>query len=70
MASVTAGPAAVVDDLVGSGRDPGCAVAVVRDGVVEIDHAAGTLDGRGDWTSDTLVMTYSVAKPFAALACV
>jgi CubicO group peptidase (beta-lactamase class C family) len=68
VASVTAGPAAVVDELVGSGRDPGCAVAVVRDGVVEVDHAAGTSDGRRHWTSDTLVMTYSVAKPFAALA--
>jgi CubicO group peptidase (beta-lactamase class C family) len=60
-------PAAVLDGLVASGRDPGCAVAVVRDGVVELDHAAGTVDGRDPWVSDTLVMTYSVAKPFAAL---
>jgi len=65
---VTRDPAAVLDDLVASGRDPGCAVAVVRDGVIELDHAAGTVDGRHPWTSDTLVMTYSVAKPFAALA--
>jgi CubicO group peptidase (beta-lactamase class C family) len=58
----------VVDRLVASGRDPGCAVAVVRDGVVEVDHVAGTVDGERPWSSDTLVMTYSVAKPFAALA--
>ena len=57
----------MLDTLVASGRDPGCAVAVVRDGVVEVDHTAGTVDGRREWTSDTLVMTYSVAKPFAAL---
>ncbi|WP_210441233.1 serine hydrolase domain-containing protein [Nocardioides xinjiangensis] len=60
-------PAAALDALVASGRDPGCAVAVVRDGIVEVDHAAGTSDGSRAWSSDTLVMTYSVAKPFAAL---
>ncbi|HYJ27965.1 MAG TPA: serine hydrolase domain-containing protein [Nocardioides sp.] len=65
---MTADPARVLDALVASGRDPGCAVAVVRDGVVEVDHSAGTADGHRGWTSDTLVMTYSVAKPFAALA--
>ena len=43
-------------------------MAVVRDGTVEIDHSAGTRDGISPWTSDTLVMTFSVAKPFAALA--
>ena len=67
MASATSSPEAVLDGLVASGRDPGCAVAVVRDGVVEVDHTAGTVDGRRPWTSDTLVMTYSVAKPLAAL---
>ena len=67
MAFATSRPEAVLDELVASGRDPGCAVAVVRDGIVEVDHAAGTVDGRRPWTSDTLVMTYSVAKPFAAL---
>jgi CubicO group peptidase (beta-lactamase class C family) len=56
-----------MDALVASGRDPGGAVAVVRRGVVEVDHAAGTRDGAAPWTPDTLVMTYSVAKPFAAL---
>ena len=60
--------AAVLDRLVAEGREPGGAVAVVRDGVVEVDHAAGTRDGVAPWTSDTLVMTFSVAKPFAALA--
>lgn len=43
-------------------------MAVVRGGVVEVDHSAGTRDGTSPWTSDTLVMTFSVAKPFAALA--
>ena len=61
-------PAAALDSLVASGRELGAAVAVVRDGVVEVDHAAGTSDGTVPWTSDTLVMTFSVAKPFAALA--
>ncbi|WP_168929522.1 serine hydrolase domain-containing protein [Nocardioides sp. GY 10113] len=61
-------PADVLDRLAASGTEPGAAVAVVRDGVVEVDHAAGTRDGTAPWTSDTLVMTFSVAKPFAALA--
>jgi CubicO group peptidase (beta-lactamase class C family) len=60
--------AAVLDRLVADGIEPGGAVAVVRDGVVEVDHVAGTRDGVAPWTSDTLVMTFSVAKPFAALA--
>ncbi|WP_159081538.1 serine hydrolase domain-containing protein [Nocardioides sediminis] len=61
-------PSQVLDDLVASGRESGAAVAVVRDGVVEVDHCAGTRDGTDPWTSDTLVMTFSIAKPFAALA--
>jgi CubicO group peptidase (beta-lactamase class C family) len=65
---VTTRPADVLDALVASGREPGGAVAVVRNGVVEVDHGAGTRDGATSWTSDTLVMTFSVAKPFAALA--
>ena len=60
--------AAVLDELVASGRELGAAVAGVRDGVVEVDHSAGTRDGVEPWAADTLVMTYSVAKPFAALA--
>ena len=61
-------PAEVLDGLVATGREPGGAIAVVRDGVAEVDHCAGTLDGASQWTTDTLVMTFSVAKPFAALA--
>lgn len=62
------GPEQVLDRLVADG-DPGGAVAVVRAGVVEVDHAAGTARGDGTpYASDTLVMTWSVAKPFAALA--
>lgn len=60
--------AAVLDGLVASGDEPGGAVSVVRDGVVVVDHGVGTRDGTVPWTSDTLVMTFSVAKPFAALA--
>lgn len=61
-------PSDVLDHLIASGRDCGGAVAVVRDGVLEVDHTAGTRDGVQPWTPDTLVMTFSVAKPFAALA--
>ena len=57
-----------LDGLVEAGLEVGAAVAVVRDGVVEIDHCVGTTDGSDAWRSDTLVMTFSVAKPFAALA--
>jgi CubicO group peptidase (beta-lactamase class C family) len=65
---VTGQPSEVLDGLVASGLEPGAAVAVVRDGVVEVDHCGGTRDGSSPWTSDTLVMTFSVAKPLAALA--
>lgn len=64
---MTSDPHEVLDRLVDDG-DAGGAVAVVRDGVVEVDHAAGTADGARPWARDTLVMTFSVAKPFAALA--
>jgi len=65
---VSTDPAGVLDGLVASGQEVGAAVAVVRDGIVEVDHCAGTRDGAAPWTSDTLVMTFSVAKPFAALS--
>lgn len=68
MARVSSGPPEVLDGMVASGQEPGAAVAVVRDGVVEVDHTGGTRDGSTPWSSDTLVMTFSVAKPFAALA--
>lgn len=67
MLGVSRDPAEVLDELVASGQEPGGAVAVVRGGVVEVDHPVGTRDGVQPWTSDTLVMTFSVAKPFAAL---
>lgn len=46
---------------------PGGAVCVLRDGVVVREECFGTTDGVTPWTPDTLVMCYSVAKPFAAL---
>ncbi|WP_300644473.1 serine hydrolase domain-containing protein [Nocardioides sp.] len=62
-------PDEVLDDLVARGQEPGGAVAVVRGGEVEVDHAAGTRGADGaPFTCDTLVMTYSVAKPVAACA--
>jgi CubicO group peptidase (beta-lactamase class C family) len=57
----------LLDRLHAEGREPGAAVCVVRDGQVEVEHHVGTRDGAVPWTPDTLVMTYSVAKPFAAL---
>jgi CubicO group peptidase (beta-lactamase class C family) len=47
--------------------DPGAAACVVRGGEVVDEAVTGTLDGARPWTADTLVMTYSTAKPFAAL---
>ncbi len=49
------------------GREPGAAVCVIRDGEVVADLCVGTADGHRLWSPDTLVMTWSVAKPFAAL---
>ncbi len=40
---------------------------MIRDGELVVDHVVGTTDGTTPWTPDTLVMCYSVAKPFAAL---
>ncbi|WP_183093453.1 serine hydrolase domain-containing protein [Nocardioides stalactiti] len=58
--------AGVLDSFVQAG-EPGAAVCVVRDGEIEVEHHVGTRDGTVPWDADTLVMTYSVAKPFAAL---
>jgi CubicO group peptidase (beta-lactamase class C family) len=60
-----------VDDLLtgwaASGREPGAALCVVRaDGSVD-EVCVGTRDGVRPWDTETLVMTWSVAKPFAAL---
>lgn len=57
----------VLTGLAGSGREPGGAVCVVRDGEVAAHAMVGTTDGERPWTADTLVMCYSVAKPMAAL---
>jgi CubicO group peptidase (beta-lactamase class C family) len=54
--------------LVGDLGDPGAAACVVRDGEIVDEAVTGTLDGERLWTPDTLTMTYSCAKPFAALA--
>lgn len=43
-------------------------MAVVRDGVLDVEHAAGTRDGTEGWALDTLVMTFSVGKTLAAWA--
>ena len=65
---MTSLPSDVLDGLVASGRESGGAVAVVRDGVIHVEHAAGTCRGAEAWALDTLVMTFSVAKPLAAWA--
>lgn len=44
----------------------GASVCVIRRGEVVIDLYGGTSDGEKQWTSDTLVITYSTTKPFAA----
>jgi CubicO group peptidase (beta-lactamase class C family) len=48
-------------------EDPGAAVCVVRDGEIAEEAVTGTLDGERPWTTGTLTMTYSCAKPLAAL---
>jgi CubicO group peptidase (beta-lactamase class C family) len=56
-----------LQDLLNELGGPGGAACVVRDGTVVDEAATGTRDGVGPWAEDTLVMTYSCAKPFAAL---
>jgi CubicO group peptidase (beta-lactamase class C family) len=53
--------------LLGDLGDPGAAACVVRDGEIVDEAVTGTLEGKQLWTHDTLTMTYSCAKPFAAL---
>jgi CubicO group peptidase (beta-lactamase class C family) len=57
----------VLDGLRDEMGDPGAAACVVRDGAIADEAVTGTLDGTRPWATDTLVMTYSCAKPFAAL---
>ncbi len=54
-------------ELLAASGDPGAAACVVVDGAVVDEAVTGTRDGSTSWTDDTLVMGYSVAKPFAAL---
>ena len=61
------GLASLLDGFVARGEEPGGAVCVMRNGETTDEHNVGTRDGTAPWTTDTLVMTYSVAKPFAAL---
>jgi CubicO group peptidase (beta-lactamase class C family) len=59
----------VVNGLVDSGAEIGAALSVWQDGSEVVSLAAGTRNAAGDpWELNTLVMTYSTAKPFAALA--
>ncbi len=59
---------ALLDEMTESGAEIGAGLCVVSAGSVVADLAVGTRNDRGDrWMSDTLVMTYSTAKPFAAL---
>ena len=51
-----------------SGAEPGGALCVVRDREVVAEVCVGTMDGERPWRPDTLVMSYSVAKPLAGLA--
>ncbi len=67
MAAAASDLDALLRVLAAQGREPGGAVCVVRDGAVELESTVGTRDGETPWDVDTLVMTYSVAKPFAAL---
>lgn len=61
--------AATLDELVESGAEIGAGVSVWQDGEEVVNATAGTRNAAGDpWRSDTLVMTYSTAKPCAALA--
>lgn len=58
---------AVLADLHASGREPGAAACVVRPDGSVIDAVAGDRGDGVPWASHTLVMTYSCAKPLAAL---
>src|SRR5688500_5486625 len=57
----------ILESLATDGSEPGAAVCVVREGDVEVEHQVGTRDRVARSDPATLVMTYSVAKPYAAL---
>lgn len=54
-------------ELERAGREPGGAACLVRDGEVVDEAWTGTRDGTEPWTSDTLVLCYSVAKPLTSM---
>lgn len=60
----------VFSHLLQSGEETGAGLAVHRDGRFVVDLVGGWADGARTqpWARDTLVHTYSVSKPFAALA--
>jgi len=54
---------------VADGSEIGAGLSVWYEGREVVDLAVGTRNAEGDpWTADTLVHSYSTAKPFAALA--
>jgi CubicO group peptidase (beta-lactamase class C family) len=59
----------IVERSIGAGEEIGAGVSVWHRGAEVVSLAVGTRNSAGDpWQPDTLVHTYSVAKPFAALA--
>jgi CubicO group peptidase (beta-lactamase class C family) len=60
----------VFAELLRSGAETGAGLAVYRDGRLLVDLVGGwaTTARFASWSRDTLVHTYSVSKPFAALA--
>jgi len=59
----------LVRSSVDAGDEIGAGVSIWHAGTKVLDVAVGTRNAAGDpWQLDTLVHTYSVAKPFAALA--
>lgn len=58
---------AVLADLHASGREPGAAACVIWPDGTTAEAVAGDRGDGTPWAPDTLVMTYSCAKPLAAL---
>src|SRR3954469_3536686 len=56
-----------LQELLDGFAEPGAAACVVRGGAIADEAVTGTLDGQRPWTTDTLTMTYSCAKPLSAL---
>ena len=60
------------ENLICDGEEGGASVAVVVDGETVVDLVGGWSNARhsGPWQPETLVHTYSVSKPFAALVVI